>query len=78
MGRCCRLRGRTTAGITGIKPNKWIITLGQDLLGGKAGEARVRKVDWKWVERLQHLQREDLLEEFMKRQQETAIDKPST
>lgn len=71
-------RGRTTAGITGIKPNKWIITLGQDLLGGEPGEARVRKVNWKWVERLQHLQREDLLEEFMKRQQEEANDKPPT
>jgi len=71
-------RGRTTAGITGVEPGKWIITLGQDLLGGKPGEARVRKVDWKWVERLQHLQREDLLEEFMKRQQEEASGKSAT
>jgi len=63
-------RGRTTAGIAGVEPGQWIITLGQDLLGGKPGDARVRKVDWKWVERLQHLQSEDLLEEFMKRQQE--------
>lgn len=68
-------RGRTTAGITGVEPGTWIITLGQDLLGGKPGEARVRKVDWKWVERLQHLQSEDLLEEFMKRQQEAAAGK---
>jgi len=71
-------RGRTTAGITGVEPGKWIITLGQNLLGGKAGEARVRKVDWKWIERLQHLQREDLLEEFMKRQQEAAAGKSTT
>ncbi len=71
-------RGRTTAGITGVKPGKWIITLGQNLLGGKPGEAKVRKVDWKWVEHLQHLQREDLLEEFMKRQQENADGKPPT
>jgi HlyD family secretion protein len=71
-------RGRTTAGVTGIEPGQWIITLGQDLLGGKSGEARVRKVDWKWVERLQHLQREDLLEEFMKRQQETTAGKSTT
>ncbi|HUV29637.1 MAG TPA: efflux RND transporter periplasmic adaptor subunit [Acidobacteriota bacterium] len=71
-------RGRTTAGITGVEPGKWIITLGQDLLGGKPGEARVRKVDWKWVERLQHLQRENLLEEFMERQQEAATGEPTT
>lgn len=71
-------RGWTTAGIAGVESGKWIITLGQDLLGGKAGEARVRKVDWEWVERLQHLQREDLLEEVMKRQQERATSKPST
>ena len=71
-------RGRTVAGITGVEPGKWIITLGQDLLGGKPGEARVRKVDWKWVERLQHLQREDLLEEFMKRQQEAMAGKSTS
>jgi HlyD family secretion protein len=68
-------KGRTTAGVAGVEPGKWIITLGQDLLGGKPGEARVRKVDWKWVERLQHLQSEDLLEEFMKRQQDAATGK---
>ena len=68
-------RGRTTAGIAGVEPGKWIITLGQDLLGGKSGEARVRRVTWKWVEHLQHLQREDLLEEFMKRQRETEAGK---
>ena len=71
-------RGRTVAGVSGVQPGQWIITLGQDLLGGKPGDAKVRKVDWKWVERLQHLQREDLLEEFMKKQQESSRGEPRT
>lgn len=71
-------RGRTVAGVTGVDPGQWIVTLGQDLLGGKPGEARVRKVDWQWVERLQHLQHEDLLEEFMKRQQDSAAGESAT
>ena len=67
-------KGRMEAGIRGIDAGKWVITLGQNLLAGEAGMARVRPVNWAWVERLQLLQREDLMEEVVNRQQETMSD----
>lgn len=67
-------KGRMEAAITGVGKEKWVITIGQDLLGGKAGEARVRPVDWGWVERLQTLQRQDLLQSVLKKQQEARAD----
>lgn len=67
-------KGRMEAGVRGVEPGSWIVTVGKDLLGGESGTARVRPVNWRWVEQLQHLQREDLLQEVLKRQQETAKD----
>jgi len=67
-------RGRMSAGIIGIEPGKWVATIGQDLLGGESGQARVRPVDWTWVEHLQNLQREDLLKELMQKQRKTGKD----
>jgi multidrug efflux pump subunit AcrA (membrane-fusion protein) len=68
-------RGRMHAGISGIDPGRWVITIGQDLLGGEpTGEARVRKVDWNWVEHLQNLQRQDLMLEIINKRQETIED----
>jgi len=67
-------RGRMEAGVRGIDPDTWVVTLGQDLLAGKTNKARVRVVDWGWVEELQHLQREDLLQEIMQKQQAAAKD----
>jgi hypothetical protein len=52
-----------------VEPDKWVITLGQNLLGGESGNARVRPVKWTRVERLQNLQRQDLMEDVIKRQQ---------
>ena len=70
-------KGRMEAGIRGIDPGMWVVTLGQDLLGGEANKARVRTVDWGWVEELQHLQSEDLLQEIMQKQQAAARDSAS-
>lgn len=67
-------RGRMHAGVSGIEPGNWVITIGQDLLGGEPGEARVRKVDWNWVEHLQKLQRQDLMLEIINKRQENVID----
>jgi HlyD family secretion protein len=67
-------KGRMEAGIRGVDEGVWVITLGQNLLGGYPGEARVRPVQWKWVERLQYLQREDLMEEVIKQQQAVRSD----
>lgn len=67
-------KGRMSAGIRGVEPGDWVVTIGQDLLGGESGRAKVRPVDWTWVEQLQNLQREDLLQEVMKKQQSTGRD----
>lgn len=61
-------RGRMSAGVRGLEPGSWVVTIGQDLLGGAAGQAKVRPVKWDWVERLQNLQREDLLQEIIEKQ----------
>lgn len=67
-------KGRMHAGISGVSPGSWIVTIGQDLLGEREGNARVRKVNWEWVEDLQQMQREDLLEDIITRQREAARD----
>lgn len=61
-------KGRMSVGVRGIQPGDWIVTIGQDLLAGEDGEARVRPVSRAWVEHLQNLQREDLLEEIVQSQ----------
>ena len=71
-------KGRMEAGILGVDDGKWVITLGQNLLGGDEGKARVRPVKRLWVEKLQHLQREDLMEGLVKRQSAVASDTAST
>ena len=67
-------KGRMEAGIRGVEPKKWVVTLGQNLLGGESGNARVRPVKWSRVERLQNLQRQDLMEDVIKRQQAAEED----
>jgi hypothetical protein len=70
-------KGRMEAGISGIDPKTWVVTIGQDLLGGASNTARVRTVNWAWVQQLQRLQREDFLEEIMQKQQAAARDSMS-
>jgi HlyD family secretion protein len=60
-------KGRMEAGIQGVDPGMWIVTLGQNLLDGETSEARVRPVQWEWVEKLQNLQREDMMQEMIER-----------
>ncbi|HUU46624.1 MAG TPA: efflux RND transporter periplasmic adaptor subunit [Acidobacteriota bacterium] len=62
-------RGRMEVAVRDVQPGQWVVSLGQDLLAGATGTARVRAVSWGRVEELQNLQREDLLEELMQRQQ---------
>ena len=74
--------GRGAAGVTGIDDGAWVVTVGQNLLGGAqraagpAGEgpsaARVRPVPWDRVLALQDLQDEDLLEGFLDKQRKVA------
>jgi len=67
-------RGRMSAGVHGLEPGDWVVTIGQDLLGSDSAQARARTVNWERVENLQNLQREDLLEEIIKRQESGKTD----
>lgn len=62
-------KGRMHAGVRGVEAGDWVVTIGQELLGGKSGKARARPVKWERVEQLQRLQRDDLLRDIMQRQQ---------
>jgi HlyD family secretion protein len=59
--------GRMEAAIRPVAAGSWVVSLGQNLLGGEDARARVRPVDWQRVERLQSLQREDLMRELNER-----------
>ena len=71
--------GRGQVGLDGVKPGEWVVTLGQHLLhqalqasGTRETTARVRATTWERVLGLQSLQREDLLEGFLDKQQRLA------
>ncbi len=71
--------GRGTAGVRGVEEGEWVVTLGQQLLdearrtaGADTVPARVRPTSWKRVLGLSALQREDLLETFLDKQQRLA------
>ncbi len=64
--------GHDLAGVAGIDPNAWVVTLGQHLLRGEKPQARVRATTWKRLIALQNLKREDLLEQFLEKQQRMA------
>lgn len=61
--------GRMEAAVRPLDAGRWVVTLGQNLLGGQGVRARVRPVDWSRVERLQRLQREDLMRELIEQQE---------
>jgi RND family efflux transporter MFP subunit len=77
--------GRGRVGVEGVAPGEWVVIAGQHLLrrnmqddstgAGGAGEstpARIRPAAWERVAALQSLQREDLLEQFLDKQQRVA------
>lgn len=68
-------RGREVAGIAGVQPGDWVVTVGQNLLSSRGEgrvQARVRPIPWERVVSLQRLQDDDLLREFMAKQQRLA------
>lgn len=67
-------RGRMELGVSGIEPGTWVVTVGQDLLSGGREQARVRAITWDRILSLQGLQRQDLLQQVLKRQQEQGRD----
>lgn len=69
--------GRHVVGVSGLEPGSWVVVVGQHLLTSQdpaAGppRARVRPVSWERLLMLQGLQREDLLRQFMEKQQRLA------
>ena len=67
--------GQQTAGVRGIEPGDWVITVGQNLLSTSADEridARVRPMSWSRLIALQRLQDTDLLRRVLERQQRVA------
>lgn len=58
-------QGRMEAAVTDLESGTWVVTMGQNLLGGEAPSARVRPVPWERVRRLQSLQREDLMQDLI-------------
>lgn len=65
--------GTGVAGVEGIEPGEWVVVTGQHLLArDEATAARVRRSSWDRVVGLQQLQREDLLAQFLERQQRVA------
>lgn len=65
--------GAGVAGVEGVEPGEWVVVTGQHLLArDEATAARVRRSAWERVVSLQQLQREDLLAQFLERQQRVA------
>jgi RND family efflux transporter MFP subunit len=68
--------GPQTLGIEGVQPGDWVVVIGQHLLAAQGGravpQARIRVVGWDRILALQGLQREDLLRQFMEKQQQLA------
>ncbi|MDZ7682871.1 MAG: hypothetical protein U5J63_14435 [Fodinibius sp.] len=63
--------GRMELGIEGIEPGSWVVTVGQNLLSsGNNTKARVRTSSWNRIMALQGLQRQDLLQNVLNRQQD--------
>jgi hypothetical protein len=71
-----RAAGAQTIGISGVEPGEWVVVVGQHLLAsqghGNAPRARPRAIEWDRILELQRMQRQDLLQQFMDRQQQLA------
>jgi hypothetical protein len=67
--------GRQTVGLSGVAPGEWVVVIGQHLIAAAGTtQARVRAVAWDQILSLQQVQREDLLRQFMEKQQQQAPD----
>lgn len=65
-------QGHDLTGVSGIDDNAWVVTIGQQLLRGENVQARARATTWNRLIDLQNLQREDLLNQFLEKQQRLA------
>ena len=59
-------RGQNEVAVSNLDPDRWIVTLGQNLLSADGrSQARARPVTWAHVMELQGLNREDLLSDVL-------------
>lgn len=67
-------RGDGVAGVTVVRPDDWVITVGQSLVRVVDGKAtvRARPVPWERIAELQTMHDQDLLRQFMEKQQRMA------
>lgn len=67
-------RGRGMAGVAGIQSGEWVVTVGQNMIATLTGDvqARIQPTTWERVTDLQLLQDQDLLQQFMDKQQRVA------
>jgi hypothetical protein len=67
--------GAQIVGVGGVQPGEWVVVVGQHLLGRQqeGRSARARAIEWDRVLELQQLQREDLLRDFLERQQRSGM-----
>ena len=68
-------RGSGLVGVDGVQDGDWVVTVGQNLLSGRNRDrvdARARPMTWDRVAALQELQDQDLLRQFMEKQQRMA------
>jgi RND family efflux transporter MFP subunit len=67
--------GAQIVGVGGLQPGEWVVVVGQHLLGRQqeGRSARARAIEWDRVLELQQLQREDLLRDFLERQQRSGM-----
>lgn len=68
-------RGRGLVGVDAVQPGDWVVTVGQNLLSGRGEDrpqARARPTTWDRIAALQELQDQDLLRQFMEKQQRLA------
>lgn len=69
-------RSSGTAAVTGVKDGEWVVSSGQHLIArDDATTVRVRPTTWERIMQLQGLQREDLLADFLDKQQAIARTK---
>lgn len=64
--------GHSAAAVRGITQGERVVVIGQHFFESDRGEARVRLMSWERVMELQTLQREDVLEDYLARQQRLA------
>ncbi|MCB0718872.1 MAG: efflux RND transporter periplasmic adaptor subunit [Bacteroidetes bacterium] len=67
-------RGSGVAGVSVVRPDDWVVTVGQNLVRFVDGKAsvRARPMAWERIAELQSMHDQDLLKQFMEKQQRLA------